>query len=249
MTLSSGDRQGWSEAESSRNGAPIDSQHFSQQHSQQCSQTSPRNGLSVRRSRREGSAPPAAHSNTHRPRSRPCEWRGSAGASRAVFGLPYRPADQIAGRHETSASHSRASREVRYRSGQHQQDRAWLDIPEREDAPSPRRQPRRGVTDGLQGQGPSPALRPVSSTKAGRSNEKPSQLTTLREDGANRKCRNARMSAPGVVASWHPVHQVWRQDAPCRDADASRQRRSSTCSEVDPAAHPFLVLQTASRAG
>ncbi len=67
-------------AEPWRDGALIDSQHFSQQHSQQCSQTRSRNGLLVRRSRREGSAPPAAHRithsnthrNTHRPRSRPC---------------------------------------------------------------------------------------------------------------------------------------------------------------------------------
>jgi hypothetical protein len=152
---------------------------------------------SVRPSRsgraRAPAAPSNTHSNTHRSRSRPCEWSGSAGAPRAVFGLPYRTADQIAGRHETSASHSRASREVRYRSGQHQQ--------EREDAPSPRRQPRRGVADGLQGatapvqpSGRCRALTPAGATKS------PPQWTTLREDGANRKCRNARTSAPGVVA-------------------------------------------------
>jgi hypothetical protein len=39
MTTTSGDRYGWSGVESWRNRAPTDSQHFSQEYSQQCSQT------------------------------------------------------------------------------------------------------------------------------------------------------------------------------------------------------------------
>jgi hypothetical protein len=30
---------------------------------------------------------PAAHSNTHRPSSQPCEWKGSVGATRLMTGL------------------------------------------------------------------------------------------------------------------------------------------------------------------
>ena len=41
----SGDRYGWSGAESSRNRAPTDSQHFSQDYSQQYSQTRSRHAV------------------------------------------------------------------------------------------------------------------------------------------------------------------------------------------------------------
>jgi hypothetical protein len=39
------------------------------------------------------------------------------------------------------------------------------------------------------------------------------------------------------------VLKVCCPDAPCCEADASRQRRSETCPEVDPAAHAFFVPQ------
>ncbi len=58
-------RDGRSGAEPLRDGAPIDSQHFSQQHSQQCSQTSSWDGFFSS----------ATHSNTHRSRSEPYAWR------------------------------------------------------------------------------------------------------------------------------------------------------------------------------
>jgi hypothetical protein len=49
-------RDGRNGAEPLRNGAPIDSQHLSQQHSQQCSQTRSRGDFFGRQSRRGGSA-------------------------------------------------------------------------------------------------------------------------------------------------------------------------------------------------
>ena len=78
-------RDGRSGAEPLRNGAPIDSQHLSQEHSQQCSQTRSRGdffGSAITQGR--VCAAPATHSNTHRhhsnthrnthsPRSEPCE--------------------------------------------------------------------------------------------------------------------------------------------------------------------------------
>jgi hypothetical protein len=99
MAPTSGDRHGWSEAESSRNGAPIDSQHLSQQHSQQCSQTSPRDDLwfdhplwkglraSATHSNTHSNTHSKTHSNTHRPSSQPCEWKGAVGATRLGIGL------------------------------------------------------------------------------------------------------------------------------------------------------------------
>jgi hypothetical protein len=84
MTPSSGDRQGRSGVESSRNGALIDSQHFSQERSQQCSQTSSWDGFFGSTIMQwKGLRAPAAHSNTHsnthrnthRSSSRPCERR------------------------------------------------------------------------------------------------------------------------------------------------------------------------------
>src|ERR1035438_5069103 len=57
----SGDRYGWSGAESSRNRAPTDSQHFSQEHSQQYSQTSSRHA--VEGSARSGNS--QQHSQQH----------------------------------------------------------------------------------------------------------------------------------------------------------------------------------------
>ena len=64
VTPTSGDRHGWSGIESWRDDAPGDSQHFSQDYSQQCSQTSNRDGFF-------GST---THSNTHRPRSQPSNY-------------------------------------------------------------------------------------------------------------------------------------------------------------------------------
>src|SRR5208282_5637505 len=39
----------------------------------------------------KGLRAPATHSNTHRPRSQPCEWRGSIESSRLMMGLSGRP--------------------------------------------------------------------------------------------------------------------------------------------------------------
>jgi hypothetical protein len=60
----------------------------------------------------------------------------------AVFEQTYRLALQVMERRELRGLTGRARREDRHRPGRHQQDRAWLDLPEREDAPSPRRRPR-----------------------------------------------------------------------------------------------------------
>ena len=90
MTPTSGDRHGWSGAESSRDSALIDSQHFSQQHSQQHSQRrSPRFPLVTithwtTHSNTHSTTHSNTHSNTHRPSSQPCEWKGSTRWGRLV---------------------------------------------------------------------------------------------------------------------------------------------------------------------
>ena len=95
VTPTSGDRYGWSGVESWRDGAPTDSQQLSQDYSQQCSQTSSRDGGRVLRlgnsQQHSQQHSQDSHSNTHRPRSQPCEWSGSVRASRLMIGLSGRP--------------------------------------------------------------------------------------------------------------------------------------------------------------
>jgi hypothetical protein len=77
MTTTSGDRHGWSGAESWRDGALTDSQHFSQEHSQQHSQEKKFRGfLWGRHGATHRTTHSNTHSNTHRPRSQPCECEG-----------------------------------------------------------------------------------------------------------------------------------------------------------------------------
>ena len=85
-------RDGRSGVEPLSDSALIDSQHFSQEHSQQCSQTSSRGDFIGRESRSAALRGPATHSNTHSnthsPRSRPCGWKGSVGATRGAVSAP-----------------------------------------------------------------------------------------------------------------------------------------------------------------
>jgi hypothetical protein len=80
----------------------------------------------------------------------------------AVLGQTYRLAAQVTERRQllgVTPSELAEKTDI----DQHQQDRAWFDLPEREHAFSPRRRPRCGVAEGRQGDGPNPALRTVSS--------------------------------------------------------------------------------------
>ena len=118
----------------------------------------------------------------------------------------------------------RARREDRHRPGRHQQDRAWLDLLEREDAPPSRRRPRCRMADGRQGDGLNPALSSVSSD--GR------ELLRSANTG-DRECRNARTSAPGAAAGLlAPCASGGSQDRrrrPSHNMQAFRHSRSRAC--------------------
>ncbi len=85
-------------------------------------------------------------------------------SDREVFDQTYRLAIQVMERRQLlELTQTELAEKTGIDPGRHRQDRAWLDLPEREDTRSPCRRPRNGVAVDRQADNLNPAPRPVSS--------------------------------------------------------------------------------------